>query len=129
MICSGRGTLQVIEAFDFVLCTEHFLIPCMLCKAVACCVVCSGHHSLLLCVCLGGSAHCGLHAGALQAYEQSLSAASECSTVYCNKAATLAKLGRHDDAIAAARQALKINTEYDKARKRMNDSRAALRQQ
>lgn len=49
--------------------------------------------------------------------------------MYCNKAAALAKLGRHNDAIAAARQALKINTEYDKARKRMNDSKAALRQQ
>ena len=53
-------------------------------------------------------------AGALKAYEASLAAAPECSTVHCNKAAALAKLGQHEDAIAAARQALKLNTDYDK---------------
>ena len=55
-----------------------------------------------------------LHAGALAAYEQSLLAAPECSTVYCNKAAALAKLERHNDAIAAAKQALNINSDYEK---------------
>lgn len=55
-----------------------------------------------------------VHAGALKAYEQSLVSAPECSTVLCNEAAALAKLERHADAVAAAKQALKLNSEYDK---------------
>lgn len=71
----------------------------------------------------------GDFAGALKAYEQSLVSAPECSIVLCNEAAALAKLERHADAVAAAKQALKLNSEYDKAQRRMHDSKAALRKQ
>jgi len=52
--------------------------------------------------------------GALQAYEQSLLAAPQCAAVHCNKAAALAKLERHEKAIAAAKEALTINKNYAK---------------
>ncbi|KAL0025136.1 hypothetical protein WJX77_002298 [Trebouxia sp. C0004] len=65
--------------------------------------------------------------GSLQAYDQSLSAAPKCAAVYCNKAAALAKLERHEEAIAAAKQALSLNKNYSKARRRINDSNAAMK--
>lgn len=65
--------------------------------------------------------------GSLEAYDQSLSAAPKCAAVYCNKAAALAKLERHEEAIAAAKQALSLNKNYSKARRRMNDSNVAMK--
>jgi tetratricopeptide (TPR) repeat protein len=58
--------------------------------------------------------HESLCAGSLEAYDQSLSAAPKCAAVYCNKAAALAKLERHEEAIAAAKQALSLNKNYSK---------------
>jgi len=55
-------------------------------------------------------------AGSLQAYDQSLSTAPKCAAVHCNKAAALAKLERHEEAIAAAKQALSLNKNYSKVR-------------
>lgn len=60
--------------------------------------------------------HGCLCAGSLEAYDQSLSAAPKCAAVYCNKAAALAKLERHEEAIAAAKQALSLNKKYSKVR-------------
>ena len=57
-----------------------------------------------------------LHIGALEAYEQSQLAAPQCAAVLCNKAAALAKLERHEEAMAAAEQALAINKNYSKVR-------------
>ncbi len=57
-----------------------------------------------------------LCAGSLEAYDLSLSAAPKCAAVYCNKAAALAKLERHEEAIAAAKQALSLNKNYSKVR-------------
>ncbi|KAL0054737.1 hypothetical protein WJX82_001708 [Trebouxia sp. C0006] len=65
--------------------------------------------------------------GSLEAYDLSLSAAPKCAAVYCNKAAALAKLERHEEAIAAAKQALSLNKNYSKARRRMNDSNSAMK--
>ncbi|DBA70520.1 TPA: hypothetical protein ACH3X2_011920 [Trebouxia sp. C0005] len=65
--------------------------------------------------------------GSLQAYDQSLSVAPKCAAVYCNKAAALAKLQRYEEAIAAAKQALSLNRNYSKARRRMHDSISALK--
>lgn len=71
-----------------------------------------------MCIVLQHVAHhaCWLHAGALRAYEQSLSAAPECAAVHCNKAAALAKLERHQDAMAAAQHALLLNRNYAKVK-------------
>ena len=55
-----------------------------------------------------------MHAGALEKYDLSLQKAPQCAAVHCNKAATLAKLDRHSEAIAAAQQALAINKNYAK---------------
>ncbi len=60
--------------------------------------------------------HGCLCAGSLEAYDRSLSAAPKCAAVYCNKAAALAKLERHEEAIAAAKQALSLNKHYSKVR-------------
>ena len=55
-----------------------------------------------------------MHAGALEKYDMSLQKAPQCAAVHCNKAATLAKLNRHSEAIAAAQRALAINKNYAK---------------
>lgn len=93
---SGRGIIQVTK--------DALHAQKQVSEAGVCCLVQLGHSCDSV----------WLHAGALEAYEQSLLAAPECSTVYGNKAATLAKLERHNDAIAAAYQALQINSNYEK---------------
>lgn len=60
--------------------------------------------------------YASLCAGSLEAYKQSLSAAPQCAAVHCNKAAALAKLERHEEAIAAARQAMALNKDYAKVK-------------
>lgn len=65
--------------------------------------------------------------GALEKYDMSQQKAPQCAAVHCNKAATLAKLERHSEAAVAAQQALAINKNYAKARRRLNDSNEAIR--
>ncbi len=69
----------------------------------------------------------GDYAGARDAYLRCVQAEQRCSSTHCNLAAAHAQLGRHDLAVQAAQEALRLNRRYAKAKQRLEESQRALR--
>jgi tetratricopeptide (TPR) repeat protein len=68
----------------------------------------------------------GDYSGARDAYLRCVQAEPRCSAAHCNLAAAHAQVGRHDLAVQAAQEALRLNRCYAKARQRLEESQRAL---
>ena len=130
MICSGRGTLQVTEALKLFLLHRKESLFVLLHALQTNCMLRALDTTVCCCVFAWAVLHIVSYMQVLFKHMSSrcqlLPNAPQC---IATKLQHWLSLGATKMQLLLPGRPLKINTEYDKARKRMNDSRAALRQQ